>query len=46
VIHQLVQIKRILFIKDGPLAFFGRTANLDKPMRFAGELGRVTRPPN
>jgi len=26
-------LKRILFIKDGPLAFFGQTANMHKPMR-------------
>lgn len=25
--------KSVLFIKDGPLAFFGQTANLHKPMR-------------
>jgi hypothetical protein len=25
--------RRLLFIKDGPLAFFGQTANLHKPMR-------------
>jgi hypothetical protein len=33
VIHQPALIKRILFIKDDPLAFFGQTANLHKPMR-------------
>jgi hypothetical protein len=27
-------LKRILFIKDGPLAFFGQTANMHKPMRY------------
>ncbi len=27
-------IKHILFIKDGPLAFFGQTANMHKPMRY------------
>ncbi len=26
-------LKSILFIKDGPLAFFGQTANMHKPMR-------------
>ncbi|MDX2008160.1 MAG: DNA double-strand break repair nuclease NurA [Meiothermus sp.] len=26
-------MKKFLFIKDGPLAFFGQTANLHKPMR-------------
>lgn len=26
-------LKQTLFIKDGPLAFFGQTANLHKPMR-------------
>lgn len=26
-------LKDILFIKDGPLAFFGQTANMHKPMR-------------
>lgn len=26
-------LKEILFIKDGPLAFFGQTANMHKPMR-------------
>jgi len=26
-------IDRVLFIKDGPLAFFGQTANMHKPMR-------------
>ncbi|NLW90207.1 MAG: DNA double-strand break repair nuclease NurA [Syntrophomonadaceae bacterium] len=26
-------LKSILFIKDGPLAFFGQTANIHKPMR-------------
>lgn len=26
-------LDRMLFIKDGPLAFFGQTANLHKPMR-------------
>jgi hypothetical protein len=26
-------MKKLLFIKDGPLAFFGQTANLHKPMR-------------
>jgi hypothetical protein len=26
-------LKQVLFIKDGPLAFFGQTANLYKPMR-------------
>lgn len=26
-------LKQILFIKDGPLAFFGQTANMHKPMR-------------
>lgn len=26
-------LQRILFIKDGPLAYFGQTANLHKPMR-------------
>jgi hypothetical protein len=26
-------LKHILFIKDGPMAFFGQTANLHKPMR-------------
>ena len=26
-------LKRILFIKDGPLAFFGQTANMHDPMR-------------
>jgi len=26
-------LKRILFIKDGPLAFFGQTANMHRPMR-------------
>lgn len=26
-------LKSILFIKDGPLAFFGQTANLHKPVR-------------
>lgn len=26
-------LSQILFIKDGPLAFFGQTANLHKPMR-------------
>lgn len=26
-------LREILFIKDGPLAFFGQTANLHKPMR-------------
>ncbi|MDR3573071.1 MAG: hypothetical protein P4L50_04380 [Anaerolineaceae bacterium] len=28
-----VLLKSILFIKDGPLAFFGQTANMFKPMR-------------
>jgi hypothetical protein len=27
-------LHEFLFIKDGPLAFFGQTANLHKPMRF------------
>ncbi len=26
-------LRRLLFVKDGPLAFFGQTANLHKPMR-------------
>src|SRR5262249_27023470 len=26
-------LRHILFIKDGPLAFFGQTANIHKPMR-------------
>jgi hypothetical protein len=26
-------LKKVLFIKDGPLAFFGQTANMHKPMR-------------
>lgn len=26
-------LKELIFIKDGPLAFFGQTANLHKPMR-------------
>lgn len=26
-------IEKVLFIKDGPLAFFGQTANMHKPMR-------------
>lgn len=26
-------LRQILFIKDGPLAFFGQTANMHKPMR-------------
>lgn len=26
-------LKEVMFIKDGPLAFFGQTANLHKPMR-------------
>ncbi len=26
-------LREVLFIKDGPLAFFGQTANLHKPMR-------------
>ena len=26
-------LKEVLFIKDGPLAFFGQTANMHKPMR-------------
>lgn len=26
-------LKKILFIKDGPLAFFGQTANMQKPMK-------------
>lgn len=26
-------LKEILFVKDGPLAFFGQTANMHKPMR-------------
>ena len=26
-------LKSVLFIKDGPLAFFGQTANMHKPMR-------------
>ncbi|MBK8042885.1 MAG: hypothetical protein IPK21_09575 [Haliscomenobacter sp.] len=26
-------MKSILFIKDGPLGFFGQTANMHKPMR-------------
>jgi hypothetical protein len=26
-------LRRMLFIKDGPLAFFGQTSNLHKPMR-------------
>jgi len=26
-------LKEVIFIKDGPLAFFGQTANLHKPMR-------------
>lgn len=26
-------LRRILFLKDGPLAFFGQTANMHKPMR-------------
>lgn len=26
-------LEKILFIKDGPLAFFGQTANMHKPMR-------------
>ena len=26
-------LKTVLFIKDGPLAFFGQTANMHKPMR-------------
>mgnify|MGYP005817846249 CR=1 FL=1 len=26
-------LKNVLFIKDGPLAFFGQTANMHKPMR-------------
>ena len=41
IIHQIkniMQLKsqlldRFLFIKDGPLAFFGQTANMHKPMR-------------
>jgi len=30
---QPVLLKQILFIKDGPLAFFGQTANIHKPVR-------------
>lgn len=26
-------LKKVLFVKDGPLAFFGQTANMHKPMR-------------
>lgn len=26
-------IEKVLFVKDGPLAFFGQTANMHKPMR-------------
>ena len=26
-------LEQTLFVKDGPLAFFGQTANLHKPMR-------------
>lgn len=41
IIHQIKNVKRwkpellqtFLFIKDGPLAFFGQTANMHKPMR-------------
>jgi hypothetical protein len=34
-IHQLQpdKLKSILFLKDGPLAFFGQTANMHAPMR-------------
>jgi hypothetical protein len=37
-IHLILEIKpallqEVLFIKDGPLAFFGQTANMFKPMR-------------
>lgn len=28
-----VLLREVLFIKDGPLAFFGQTANMHKPMR-------------
>lgn len=31
--NQPERLRRILFIKDGPLAFFGQTAGLHKPMR-------------
>lgn len=39
-------LKKTLFIKDGPLAFFGQTANLFKPMRnliafLAGQSGKA-----
>ena len=41
IIHQIKNLKKskpiffdsFLFIKDGPLAFFGQTANMHKPMR-------------
>jgi len=26
-------LKKVLFVKDGPLAFFGQTANMQKPMK-------------
>jgi hypothetical protein len=34
-IHQMQpdMLNRMLFLKDGPLAFFGQTANMHKPMR-------------
>jgi len=37
-IHTILQtkpslLKHLLFVKDGPLAFFGQTANMHKPMR-------------
>ena len=40
-------LKKTLFIKDGPLAFFGQTANLHKPMRnlvafLASQDGKVS----
>jgi hypothetical protein len=28
-----ILLEKVLFIKDGPLAFFGQTANIHKPMR-------------
>lgn len=31
--RNLTLLKQVLFIKDGPLAYFGQTANLHKPMR-------------
>lgn len=40
-------LREVLFIKDGPLAFFGQTAPLSKPMRELAEfLGIQERQPN